>query len=159
MNRRRGIRFLVLLILELIALYLVDSTTFRYQTGGTISGNGNPGLIMLAVAVLLFVFLFRYTFLWFYRIFQANPGRRKTSLLVAISALIVLLASAIFQSRKVEALKLHLNGFTKDEGSVVYRFGWINQYTNNLFFNAYILAAGISLAVILAWVLSKFIKK
>jgi hypothetical protein len=45
-------KLLVLLLINIIFVVLTDWLTFRYKTGGSISGNGNPGIIMLAAGGL-----------------------------------------------------------------------------------------------------------
>lgn len=147
-------RVLIWLLINIIFVVLTDGFTFKYKTGGTISGNGNPGIIMLWAGWLVGVILLGFVYGLFVRIFRARTAFSVQSLMIALSALIVLPLSVWMQIRKVDALREHLRGFTRDEGSVVFRFGWINQYTNNLFYNAYILAGGVALVILLAWIMT-----
>lgn len=145
-------KLLIWLSISIIFAVLTDWGTFTYEADGTISGNGNPGIIMLAAGWLFGIILLCSAGVVFYRLFRMKSLFNVQSLVITVSSLIVLPLSVWLEIRYVDALRVHLRGFTSDEGSVVFRFGWINQYTNNLFYNAYILAGGISLVIFLAWI-------
>jgi hypothetical protein len=145
-------KLLIWLLINIILVVLTDGMTFKYKTGGTISGNGNPGIIMLAAGWLFGIILLCSAGMVLYRLFRMKSIFSLPSLAIAVSALIVLPLAIWLETGYIDALRVHLRGFTRDEDSVVFRFGWINQYTNNLFYNAYILAGGIALVILVAWI-------
>lgn len=145
-------KLLIWLSISIIFAVLTDWGTFTYEADGTISGNGNPGIIMLAAGWLFGIILLGSAGAMFYRLFRMKSVFSVQSLVIAVSALIVLPLSVWLEIRYIDALRVHLRWFTRDEGSVVFRFGWINQYTNNLFYNAYILAGGIAVVILVAWI-------
>ena len=59
----------------------------------------------------------------------------------------------------IENLRTQLGGFTNDPSSVVYRFGWLNQYTNTLYYNAPILLFGLSLSIFIGWLMEWSVRK
>lgn len=146
---RRYRSTIILLALNVLFIFAVDISTIKYRLGKGISGNGNPGIVVLILSlILLAIFLVNL-------VLKSVESLRKQSQAITgivISALaIVTLGVAIFaELNKISALKENLNGFTNDQNSVVFRFGWINQYTNTLFYNEYILIFGISLAMLVS---------
>ncbi|WP_152679856.1 hypothetical protein [Paenibacillus sp. IHB B 3415] len=147
-------KLLIWLSISIIFAVLTDWGTFTYEADGTISGNGNPGIIMLAAGWLFGIILLCSAGMVLYRLFRLKSVFSIPSLLIAVSALIVLPLAIWLETGYVDALRVHLRGFTRDEDSVVFRFGWINQYTNNLFYNAYILAGGIALVILVVWIVA-----
>ncbi|MEK3836581.1 MULTISPECIES: hypothetical protein [unclassified Paenibacillus] len=146
---RRYRSTIILLALNVLCIFAVDISTIKYRLGKGTSGNGNPGIVVLIFSLILLA------------IFLVNLGLKSVESLrkqpqaitgIVIPALaIVTLGVTIFgELNKISALKQNLNGFTNDKDSIVFRFGWINQYTNTLFYNGYILMFGISIAMLLS---------
>lgn len=52
---------------------------------------------------------------------------------------------------EITDLKTQLGGFADDPGSVIYRFGWLNQYTNTVFYNIYVLFVGMFISSFVSW--------
>lgn len=147
--------FLLLLILNALCIFAVEITTFKYKNGGSISGNGNPGIIALFIGLIFLVIFSIYMGSLFIKYFKKPT--KKTVLVLLPTSLVLIFVSMIFaEINKVKLLHQHLNGFTNEENSIVYRFGWINQYTNSLFFNWYILIAAVSLTLLVAWIVISF---
>ncbi|MFE4709777.1 hypothetical protein ACFRAM_02785 [Paenibacillus sp. NPDC056722] len=123
---------IVLLILNIVCIFLVDRTTFKYSSGNSISGNGNPGIIALVMGLFLFAILLYYVgrVTW-----NLNNSNRNTHLniILTLTSTFIFTIMMIGEISKVHTLSKNLNGFTNEKDSIVYRFGWINQYTNNLF--------------------------
>ncbi|QUL52694.1 hypothetical protein KDC22_19885 [Paenibacillus tritici] len=148
MNRRYG-STLILLVLNVLGVFAVDITTFKYRIGRGISGNGNPGIIALIISLTLLAILF--ILLVFISIDYLRKLPRKFTMIVIPSLSMVTIVFMIFgELNKMNVLEQNLKGFTNDKDSVVFRFGWINQYTNTLFYNGYILGFGISLAILVS---------
>lgn len=65
----------------------------------------------------------------------------------------VCVLSVFLELRIINDLRMQLNGFTNDPNSAVYRFGWLNQYTNTLFYNVPILLFGLSFSILTGWLM------
>ncbi|MBU5443585.1 hypothetical protein KQI79_16315 [Paenibacillus sp. MSJ-34] len=72
--------------------FLIDMMTFRYKEGGTVSGNGNPALIVIIVTVPVFLLFAILLFRWTTYLFR-RMERRKYYLLFMI---VVLLAASMY---------------------------------------------------------------
>ncbi|MCL6604617.1 MAG: hypothetical protein K6T94_17275 [Paenibacillus sp.] len=155
-NKYRAV--LILLVLNVFCVFAVDVTTFKYRNGGGISGNGNPGLIALTLGWILLLFLLlRVVFI---AIEYFKKVSHKLSKVIIPTGLIVILALMILaEIRFINLLGHNLNGFTNDKDSIVFRFGWINQYTNSLFYNGYILIFGVALALLLSWIMARILAR
>lgn len=149
---------LILLLLNVLCIFAVDITTFKYKNGGVISGNGNPGLIALTMGWILLLFLLiRVVFI---AIEYLKKVSHKLSKVIIPTCLIVILALMILaEIRFINLLGHNLNGFTNEKNSIVFRFGWINQYTNSLFYNGYILIFGVALALLVSWVMARILAR
>lgn len=79
-----------------------------------------------------------------------NLPRKFSTIVIPFLSLVTLVLMIFGELNKISALKQNLNGFTNDKDSVVFRFGWVNQYTNTLFYNGYILIFGISIALLVS---------
>ncbi len=147
-------KLLIVLILNVISILVVDRMTFKYSSSGSISGNGNPGLIALAVGLFLFIILLFYVGVLI-RDFNTKSRSKLVNITLPLTSILILGIMIMGESSKIRSLSKNLNGFTNNKDSVVYRFGWINQYTNNLFFNGYIFFAGVALTVFIVWVVTR----
>ncbi|MFC5402514.1 hypothetical protein [Cohnella soli] len=79
---------------------------------------------------------------------RIRMGQRAIAL--TIGGLVLLLLFCVYgEYEKTHELLRELGGGTGKPDSVIYRFGWLNQYTNNLFLNGYTFVAGISLAALI----------
>lgn len=79
-----------------------------------------------------------------------NLPRKFSTIVIPFLSLVTLVLMIFGELNKISALKQNLNGFTNDKDSVVFRFCWVNQYTNTLFYNGYILIFGISIALLVS---------
>ncbi|MEK4347184.1 hypothetical protein [Paenibacillus sp. FSL P4-0184] len=146
-------KLLIVLILNVISILAVDRMTFKYSSGESISGNGNPGFIALAVGLFLFIILLFYVGVLIMG-FNSKSRSKLVNITLPVTSILILGIMIMGESSKIRSLSKNLNGFTNNKDSVVYRFGWINQYTNNLFFNGYIFFAGVALTVFIVWVVT-----
>jgi hypothetical protein len=146
-------KLLIILILNVISILAVDGMTFKYSPGGSISGNGNPGIIALVVGLLLFTILLFYLGTIIKR-FNSKSRSQLVNITLPLTSILILGIMIRGELSKIRLLSNNLNGFTNHEDSVVYRFDWINQYTNNLFFNGYIFLGGVALTVFIVWVVT-----
>ncbi|MNO34629.1 hypothetical protein D3C76_246690 [compost metagenome] len=146
-------KILIILILNVISILAVDGMTFKYSSGGSISGNGNPGVIVLAVGLLFFIILL-FNAGALIRGFISKSRSRLVNIILPLISILILGIMIKGETSKIRSLANNLNGFTNNKDSVVYRFGWINQYTNNLFFNGYIFFGGVALMIFIVWVVT-----
>ncbi|MED5018795.1 hypothetical protein P9847_15910 [Paenibacillus chibensis] len=147
---KRSVRYALLLVLQVVFVFLVDITTFRYRPGHAISGNGNPGVIALVTAWIFFVPFLAWTMVCARRFFARSPKTLK-QIRWPLLMLILLLIMAACEIAKIQAYRAACNGFTNNPQSVVFHFGWIHQYSNVLYYNGYILVADISLSLLIGW--------
>jgi hypothetical protein len=97
------------------------------------SGNGNPGLFIIMLAVCSFLFF--GVELWKG---LSDMNISKISLLfMSISSLCILGISAFLETTYVIDLLKQLGGTPSNVNSRIYRFSWINQYTNTFYINVY----------------------
>lgn len=101
-------KLLIWLLINIILVVLTDGMTFTYKTGGTISGNGNPGIIMLAAGWLFGIILLCSAGMVLYRLFRLKSVFSLPSLAIAVSALIVLPLAIWLETGYVDALRVHL---------------------------------------------------
>lgn len=140
---------IILLALNVLCIFAVDITTIKYRVGKGTSGNGNPGIVVLILSlILLAIFLIHL-------VLKSIESLRKlpptvTTIVIPALAMVTLVFMIFGELNTISALVKNLNGFTNDKDSVVFRFGWVNQYTNTLFYNGYILMFGISIAMLVS---------
>lgn len=157
-NIRKLIPYLSLLLLNVLLVWGVELFTFKYRPGYGISGNGNPGILVLVAAYICFFFLLVVTFFRSSSFFQ-NPTNRSSQPLLPLLACLLLIFMILGEIHSIQSLREQLHGFTHDEQSVVYRFRYLNQYTNTLYFNLYILIGGICVSSLLSWIIAKIRNK
>lgn len=97
------------------------------------SGNGN--LALLLIIPFLMVLTIYLTALFLFVKEFLNP-RWKTVVIIVLMAVIALSLARIWQNSS-ELISL-LGGSPDEPGSRIFRFPWLNQYTNTLFFNGYL---------------------
>jgi hypothetical protein len=134
-------RSLVLwLVLSLVFIYLVDLFTVKPHV---ISGNGNLGLIFVVPTLIFFIFFAKS--LW--KEFGLLRIKSSTSMKILIGSVVLFIMFCILEYDFAANLINDLGGSPKEPESRIYRFPWLNQYTNTLFINFYtfgILATGIT---------------
>ncbi|NHM32110.1 hypothetical protein [Neobacillus terrae] len=120
----------ILLLLSLISLYFIKSVTMSPKT---ISGNGNLGILFILPTVIIILLLaFK---LWSdLDNLELSP---KTLKYISVCSLFLLLLFCYLEYTYVLNLIDQLGGTPAQKTSRIYRFPWLNQYTNTLFFNFY----------------------
>lgn len=146
---RRYRSTIILLALNVLCIFAVDITTIKYRVGKGTSGNGNPGIVVLILSLLLLAIFLIHLVLKTIEYLKKLPPTI-TTIVIPSLAIVTLVLMIVGELNAISALEQNLNGFTNDQDSVVFRFGWINQYTNTLFYNGYILMFGISVAVLVS---------
>lgn len=97
------------------------------------SGNGNPVILLFPFVILTFSL---FGFEWFVRLREAQ-FLPKTWRRLFIAALVLFIASIILEIFFVKDLVQQLGGTPANVDSRIYRYPWLNQYTNTLFVNVY----------------------
>ncbi|WP_366346494.1 hypothetical protein [Paenibacillus amylolyticus] len=157
MSRLKRIKkpYFIFLIWNVLMIGAVRGLTFQHEPGRGVSGNGNLGLLVLAPSLLTFLILCIWTTnlskWWLYDQRQRWGG--KIYACVPFAALLLCVLSVAWELHTINDLRLQLNGFTNDPDSAVYRFGWLNQYTNTLFYNVPILLFGLSFSILTGWLM------
>lgn len=138
----------VWLILCMIFIYLVDLFTVGPNVT---SGNGNLGLVIVVPAIVV-IFLFARS-LW--GVLGKLELSSSTWMKIGIGALVLWAAFCFLEYTFTINLINDLGGSPKVESSRIYRYPWLNQYTNTIFVNYYILGIIVTGVVILKFVFKK----
>jgi hypothetical protein len=132
-------------VLCVIFVYLVDLFTFKSHV---ISGNGNLGLLFVGPGLIIFIFF--AICLW--KGLGNLSLKSSTSIMIGLGAFALFIIFLILEYKFAANLINDLGGPPKEPSSKIYRFSWLNQYTNTIFINFYtlgILATGITFLNIL----------
>ncbi|WP_017187569.1 hypothetical protein [Alkalibacillus haloalkaliphilus] len=116
------------LVISAIGYYFVNVMTVSPDV---ISGNGNLGILVS----ILFLPVWVMGFYWSNRVARnISQNQQKVYLFVLVVVLLVsgsLLAIPLINS--ANELIDRLGGPPSEPESVIYRFAWLNQYTNSMF--------------------------
>lgn len=132
-------------VLCVIFVCLVDLFTFKPHV---ISGNGNLGLLFVGPALIIFIFF--AISLW--KGLGNLRIKSSSSIMIGLGAFALFIIFLILEYKFAANLINDLGGSPKEPSSKIYRFPWLNQYTNTIFINFYtlgMLATGISFLNIL----------
>ncbi|MCM3575365.1 hypothetical protein M3172_19375 [Mesobacillus subterraneus] len=132
-------------VLCVIFVYLVDLFTFKPHV---ISGNGNLGLLFGWPALIISIFFAKS--LW--NGLRNLRLKSSSSIMIGLGAFALFIIFLILEYKFAANLINDLGGSPKEPSSKIYRFPWLNQYTNTIFINFYtlgMLVAGISFLNIL----------
>lgn len=151
--RHRSFYFwlLTLLIISASGFYLIDLMTFKPRPNGAISGNGNPAIIIMFVAIPIYAVLLGMTSMLVYNVKKVSQIK-KGLIIFFISLLLIFCVIG-----EINEVKWHLdilNGGPNNPKSIIYGWGWFNQYTNTIFFNVNSFVFGIALSGVLGCILS-----
>ncbi|MGF9697345.1 hypothetical protein [Paenibacillus sp. MABNR03] len=159
MNRIKRVNkpYFIFLLWNVLMVFVVHGLTFHHEPGKGVSGNGNPGVLVLFPSLLTFVILCIWTVSlskwWLYDQRQYRGG--KVYIMVLLFAILLCVLSVFLELQMIENLRIQLHGFTNDPDSAVYRFGWLNQYTNTLFYNLPILLFGLSFSTLIGCLMER----
>ncbi|WP_276352523.1 hypothetical protein [Cohnella caldifontis] len=142
-------RILLIVFLSLSAAFFgfVRLFTFAYKTGGPVSGNGNPGLLIAFPALVFYSVTLFYIYKagrYFFRF-----GNRRVASRYPLVLFFPLAVCGYGEFRFARSLLRHLGGGPGDPDSVIYRWPLLNQYTNTMFLNAYTFIGGILIALLI----------
>ncbi|SFS76877.1 hypothetical protein SAMN05428962_2747 [Paenibacillus sp. BC26] len=149
MQRQFKINLSILLIslfLAAIMFFLIDLFTLRYRVGQGISGNGNLGVLFIYIAVPIYLLMLVYV----YKVSDGYYRNRKNIGALSVILLCLICFCVYGESYQIQSLLHHLGGGPNSPGSVIYRFGWLNQYTNTLYFNFYSFTIGVLMSLLIS---------
>ncbi|WP_342554435.1 hypothetical protein [Paenibacillus sp. FSL R7-0652] len=155
--KRINKRYLIFLLWNIFMVFAVHGMTIQHEAGKGVSGNGNLGILALVPALITFLILCYWTayLTKWWMCDQREYWGRWGNAVICTAALALCVLSVFWEIHFFEDLRVQLNGYTHDPESAVYRFGWLNQYTNTLYYNFPILLFGVSFSVIVGWVLEQ----
>ncbi|RSD27414.1 hypothetical protein [Mesobacillus subterraneus] len=120
--------------LALLCLVLIAGIDLLTIEPHVVSGNGNPALLLI---IPFFMVLTIYLTALFFFFKDVMNGRVKL-LVSLILPLIILYSLSRIWSDSSELISM-LGGGPDEPESRIYRFPWLNQYTNTIFFNIYLM--------------------
>lgn len=141
-------QLIIYFLLCLTSIVMVKEFTFGPDV---FSGNGNPVILLFPFVILSFSL---FGFEWFVRLREAQ-FLPKTWANLLIGALVLLIASIILEIIFVKDLVQQLGGAPTNADSRIYRYPWLNQYTNTLFVNVYTFLIYFSVLTILITITRK----
>lgn len=128
-------RTILWFFLCILFVYLVDLFTIKPTVT---SGNGNVGLIFVLLALTVFLLFARI--LW--RVLGSI--QLKSSFLMRLGGITTFLLFCFLEYQFTIELINDLGGNPGEETSRIYRYPWLNQYTNTIIINVYTLGLMIS---------------
>ncbi|SFT09526.1 hypothetical protein [Paenibacillus sp. BC26] len=141
--RQKTTTLVILLALSALFFYGVDLFTMDGTRHS--SGNGNPGLIAVALAASVYIPLLLLTVTLTYTWFRQRKAAIRW-LIVLCSCCIV--SASIYGEIRFINQQLNILGDWDDPESKLYRFSFLNQYTNTFFLNGYTFVGGLAFAVL-----------
>ena len=138
-------------VLSYLGFYLIENI-FTIRPDVT-PGNGNLGILVIIGLMPIFILSYFLTYK-LSREVSITFNNRKMKVVI-LSLLVLFCALLLFLIVNYnDELVIALGGTPSNPDSRIYRFGWFNQYTNSLFFNAYTFLLTHIAAVVLGIVLS-----
>ncbi|MBS4202277.1 hypothetical protein KHA93_21940 [Bacillus sp. FJAT-49732] len=149
--KKNWIFWFTTLLFSFLGFYLMEHIfTFKPES---ISGNGNPGILIIILFSPLFLASYILTFKLTRELLkEANIKKRGFILLFSLLCCGLLLFAIIHYKNE---LVIALGGPPTEPESRIYRFGWFNQYTNSLFFNIYTFLLSYILNIIIGTLIKK----
>jgi hypothetical protein len=128
----RKYSFYILFIINLVGIYVIDIFT---QDPSRISGNGNPAIVILFFYIPSLLIFFLFFGINIYKMMLRQKYNYIFSIIFASIAFIFVFVW--MEYRYSIDLIFQLGGGPEEPNSRIYRFPWLNQYTNTMFFNYY----------------------
>ncbi|SUA50783.1 Uncharacterised protein [Paenibacillus thiaminolyticus] len=152
--RRRHcvIALILLFVVTLIGVGLVDVFTFRLRSGGGMSGNGNPALLILFPLVPLYAVLLAMLGTASHGFFAQGLQRGVKQVIILLVLILLGVALAVMEWLYIKQFFGNLGGPPDNPRSAIYRWGWWNPYTNTAYINVFTYTFGIDLAMIAGYV-------
>lgn len=150
---------IVLLLLTAVFTGLLDLLTFRPSWNGGISGNGNPGLILVFVMIPLYAVLLylmgKISHSYFRE--QMKKGLYSTG---SITFLVIMVGvMGLFAYGYYGHIFRGLGGGPEHSESVIYRWGNWNQYTNTAYINLFTYMLGLLWSIIIGYMAALITRK
>ncbi len=131
-----------LLVINMAGFYLIYDLTVPPNT---ISGNGNPVLLLMVPVTVIFIALNVFLGIKVNHFLQRQSKLTTMLIITAMVAVFLVLLSA--EITFVNHLMDQLGGRPDNPNLKIYGWGWLNQYTNSLYFNQYTFTMGLAVSV------------
>lgn len=138
--------FFISIFLSFLGFYLVENV-FTISPD-VWSGNGNLGILIMMLFSPVFVISYFFTYK-LTREISTNIKVKKVRIVILIFCVISCALLIIPIITYIDELIIALDGTPAEPESKIYRFGWLNQYTNGIYFNVYTFFLSHLLAIIL----------
>jgi hypothetical protein len=135
-----------LLIISLIGFQFIDIFTFKPRANGTVSGNGNLGMLVILLVLPFYIALNGIVGYLSYRLF--GQFQKPIIVYLLFSLMIILLFGFLAEYLSIRRHHFYLGGGPDHPGSIIYMFGWFNQYTNTIFFNYATFSCGLMVSML-----------
>ena len=120
------------LVLSGLVIYIVNVFT---TDPDVTNGGGNVGFLFFPVSIVFFFYFLKN--LW--RDLKHLKLNLSTWRLISVCSLIITLLFSYLEYQFVLDSIMELGGTPQNKDSRIYRFGWLNSYTNDFYFNIYTL--------------------
>jgi len=127
-----------LLVINIVGFYLIYSLTV---SPNQISGNGNLALLFMVPMTVIFMALNIFLGIKANHFLQRQSKLVTMLFITAMVAVFLVLLSA--EITFVNNLMDQLGGRPDNPESKIYRWGWLNQYTNSIYFNQFTFGMGL----------------
>lgn len=135
-------RTYIWLILSGIVIYIVKVFTTNPDVT---NGGGNPGILFFPVAIVFFFLFLKH--LW--RDLRHLKLKFNMWRIIRVSSLIITIFFFYLEYQFVLDSIKELGGTPQNKESRIYRFTWLNQYTNDFYINIYTLFILVSAEIFL----------
>ncbi|WP_027964698.1 hypothetical protein [Halalkalibacillus halophilus] len=130
---RKNMAWVVSLLISLFGFYLIQYV-FTVSPSTT-SGNGNLGILIIILFSPFFLLSYYFTFQVAHQDLNIKNPKIKLGIVTGSVILCTLLFFLIADYRN--NLIQELGGPPTNPDSTIHQLGWMNQYTNSIYFNLY----------------------
>ncbi|WP_236015731.1 hypothetical protein [Planococcus soli] len=124
----------ILVFLSFSGFILIENV-FTIQPSVT-SGNGNLGLLVIICLSPIFIGSYLYTFKRTRELISKEQNKMISILVISFSLLLGGFMVFLIINYRSDLI-VALGGTPSNPDSRIFRYGWLNQYTNSIYFNAY----------------------
>lgn len=149
----------VLFLLTAALTGLVDLMTFRLRWSGHLSGNGNPGMLVVFLLIPLYTALLYLTGMTSRNFFHEKMKDGWYSSGIITFLIIMAGVLGLFAYGYYVQIFKGLGGGPGNVDSAIFRFGQWNQYTNTAYINILSYSLGLVFSMIAGYVAALFTRK
>jgi len=142
---------LVSLFLTIILLGAVDLFTFRINSKGHLSGNGNPALIFIFMLVPIYLILLGIIMMVSGITFRDRFREGLHSIGIILILIVLSVIGILVEKLYADMIFDSLGGWPDSPYSAIQGWGLLNQYTNTAFINVITYSLGIFVSIIIGY--------